>query len=289
LKYINNVGGVFMVRLVTDTTASFTLEEYSKYGITAVPLYIRENDSAKKELFEISYDQFYQRQRNGGKFSTSQPAPHSFVEIFSPIIEAGDEIICITLSDGISGTINSATLAKNILDTDKISIIDSHTSGYGIGALAIKAAEMISQEKTREEIVQVLENQRSRTRIYFVVESLRYLYEGGRLNGAQALIGSLIQIKPIITFDSAGRMIPLEKIRTLKAAKSRALELVRERAPLGVEYAALHYGDNYEEAREYAAAMEKIVSMPVQLIKLSPVIACHTGPDVLGPAVVTRM
>jgi DegV family protein with EDD domain len=278
-----------MVRLVTDTTASFTLEEYSKYGISAVPLYIRENDSVKKELFEISYDEFYQRQRNGGKCSTSQPDPYSFVEIFRPIIEAGDEIICITLSGGISGTINSATLAKDILDTDKISIIDSYTSGYGMVALAIKAAEMISQEKTREEIVQVLENQRSRTRIYFVVESLRYLYEGGRLNGAQALIGSLIQIKPIITFDSAGRMIPLEKIRTLKAAKNRALDLIQERAPLGIEYAALHYGDNYEEARKYAAEMEKIVSMPVQLIKLSPVIACHTGPDVLGPSVVTRM
>jgi DegV family protein with EDD domain len=278
-----------MIRLVTDTTASFTLEEYAKYGITAVPLYIRENDSVKKELFEISYDQFYQGQRSGGKFSTSQPDPHSFLEIFRPIIEVGDEIICITLSGGISGTINSATLAKDILDTDKISIIDSHTSGYGIGALAIKAADLISQGKTREEIVPVLEQQRSRTRIYFVVESLRYLYEGGRLSGAQALIGSLIQIKPIITFDNTGKMVPFEKIRTLKAAKIRALELVRERAPLGVEYAGLHYGDNYAEAREYAVEMEKIVAMPVSLIKLSPVIATHTGPDILGPCVVTRM
>jgi DegV family protein with EDD domain len=277
-----------MIRLVTDTTASFTLEEYAKYGINAVPLYIRENDSVKKELYEITYEQFYQSQRSGRKFSTSQPDPNSFLETFLPILKAGDEIVCITISNGISGTVNSANLAKDILDTDKISIIDSYNSGYGIAALAIKAAELIAAGKTREEIVGALERQRVQTRIYFVVESLRYLYEGGRLSGAQALIGSLIQIKPIITFDNEGKMVPLEKIRTLKAAKARALELVRERAPLGVEYACLHYGDNYAEAREYAAAMEAIVSVPVRLVQISPVIATHTGPDILGPCIVTK-
>jgi DegV family protein with EDD domain len=277
-----------MIRVVTDTTASFTLEEYARYGIAAVPLYIRNGDSAQKELFELSYAEFYRNQRRGVKYSTAQPDPHTFWETFRPIIEAGDEIICIVLSNQISGAINSAHLAKEMLDTDKITIIDSYNSGTGLGMLAIKATNLAAQGLSRSEIVQALEAQRSRTRIYFIVESLRYLYEGGRLNGAQALIGSLIQIKPIIWFDSIGRMTPFEKIRTLKTAKNRVLDLLQERVPYGVEHASLHYGDNYQEAVEFAAAMEKILAVPVTLCQISPVVASHTGPDVLGPCVITR-
>ncbi|HYH01792.1 MAG TPA: DegV family protein, partial [Bacillota bacterium] len=101
-----------MIRIITDTTASLTIADYDKHNITAVPLYIREGDTAKKELFEISYEEFYRNQRSGIKYSTAQPDPNSFLETFRPIIDAGDEIICIVLSNQISGTINSAHLAK---------------------------------------------------------------------------------------------------------------------------------------------------------------------------------
>jgi DegV family protein with EDD domain len=276
-----------MIKVVTDTTASFTLEEYAKYGLTAVPLYIRNGDSVQKELLEISYQEFYQNQRRGVKYSTAQPDPHAFCEAFRPIIEAGDEIICTVLSSRISGAINSAHLAKELLNTDQITIIDSCNSGTGLGMLAIKAATLAAQGLSRPEIIKALEAQRSHTRIYFIVESLRYLYEGGRLNGAQALIGSLIQIKPIIWFDPVGRMTAFEKIRTLKAAKTRVLDLLQERVAFGVEHASLHYGDNYAEAVEYAKAMEAILAVPVTLCQVSPVIASHTGPDVLGPCVIT--
>jgi DegV family protein with EDD domain len=277
-----------MIKVITDTTASFTFEEYARYGLTAVPLYIRSGDISQKELFEISYGNFYQNQRLGVKYSTAQPDPHTFYETFRPIIEAGDEIICLVLSSAISGAINSAHVAKEMLTTDKISIIDSYHSGTGLGMLAVKAVQLAAQGCSREEIVQALEGQRSRTRIYFIVESLRYLYEGGRLNGAQALIGSLIQIKPIIWFDPSGKMTAFEKIRTLKAAKSRVLDLLRKRVSLEIEHASLHYGDNYSEAVEYAQAMETLLGVAVSLCQVSPVIAAHTGPDVLGPCVITK-
>jgi DegV family protein with EDD domain len=277
-----------MIKVVTDTTASFTIEEYAKHGLTAVPLYIRNGDSTQKELFELSYDEFYRNQRSGVKYSTAQPDPHTFLETFRPIIEAGDEIICTVLSSQISGTINSAHLAQEMLDTDKITLIDSGLCGTGLGMSAVKAVQLAAQGYSRPEIVAALKAQRARTRIYFIVESLRYLYEGGRLNGAQALIGSLIQIKPIIWFNPDGRMTAFEKIRTLKTAKSRVLDLLQERVSLGVEHASLHYGDNYDEAVEYAQAMERILAVPVTLCQVSPVVASHTGPDVLGPCVITK-
>jgi DegV family protein with EDD domain len=277
-----------MIKVVTDTTASFTFEEYAKYNLTAVPLYIRNGDTSQKELFEISYKDFYRNQRNGVKYSTAQPDPHTFLETFRPIIEAGDEIICTVLSSKISGTINSAYLAKEMLNTDQISIIDSYNSGTGLGMLAVKAANLAAEGYSRSKIVQTLERQRANTRIFFIVESLRHLYEGGRLNGAQALIGSLIQVKPLVWFNSNGLMTTLEKIRTLKAAKNRVLELLQARKPLEIEHASLHYGDNYSEAAEFAHTMEEILTVPVSLCQVSPVIASHTGPDLLGPCVITK-
>lgn len=277
-----------MVKVVTDTTCSLTQNDYKKYGITAVSLYVSQADIVQKELFELSYEDFYKAQRVDTKFTTSQPDPNSFLEAFRPAIEAGDEIICITLSNKISGTINSANLAKQILDTEKISLVDSFQSGFGQASLAIKAKEMADNGSSRGEIVKILEQMRSRTKVFFVVESLRYLYEGGRLNGAEALIGSLIQIKPIIWFDESGLMTALEKVRTLKAAKQRALDIVKKQAEGGIEKIALHYGDNLDEAKEYAQLMEETFGVEVPLIKLSPVIACHTGPDILGPCIITR-
>lgn len=272
-----------MIRIITDTTSSFTNEEYQKYAIIPVPLYIREGDSTKKEMLEISYEEFYSKQRAGSKFTTSQPDPNSFLEAFRPIIESGDEVICVTISSGISGTLNSAHLAKQMLDTDKISIIDSYQSGLNQGAMALKAVELASAGKSREQIVAYLEDMRKRTRVYFVVESLRYLYEGGRLNGAQALIGSMIQIKPIIWFDNRGIMAVYEKVRTLKNAKNHVLELFKQNiADHGLEQIGLHYGDNREEAEEYAKQLEEITGRQVPLVRLSPVIGTHTGPDILG-------
>ncbi|HEX7712911.1 MAG TPA: DegV family protein [Bacillota bacterium] len=277
-----------MIKIVTDTTCAMTLDEYGKYGIIAVPLYVRQGEDTQRELFDISYDQFYKSQRTGTKFTTSQPDPNSFLEVFRPIVEAGDEIICVTLSGKISGTINSVTLAAQMLNSDKVTVIDSKQSGFGQASMALRARELANSGASREDIVRDLDDLQSRTRTYFMVESLRYLYEGGRLSGAQALIGSLIQIKPIIWFDAEGTMEAIEKIRTLKAAKTRTMELIQERVARGVEKIALHYADNYDEAVEFGKMMEEIAGMPVPLIKLSPVLGTHTGPDLLGPCIISK-
>ncbi|MGE5552895.1 MAG: DegV family protein [Betaproteobacteria bacterium] len=277
-----------MVRVVVDTTCSMTLDWYDQHGIIALPLYVREGENVQRELFDVSYDEFYRRQRAGARFATAQPDPNTFLETFRPAVEAGDEVICILLSSRISGTVNSANLAKQLLETDRVSIIDSRQSGFGQAALALKAKELAEAGTGREEIVSALEDQITRSRTYFVVESLRYLYEGGRLSGAQALIGSLIQIKPIIWFAPDGTMESLEKVRTTKAARARLLDLVKERVERGVERIALHYGDNLEEATAFAREMEALAGMPVPLVKLSPVLTSHTGPEILGPCIITR-
>jgi DegV family protein with EDD domain len=281
-------GGKIMIRIICDTTTSFTLADYEKNGILPIPLYLREGDIAQKELFEISYDEFYRKQRAGGRFTTSQPDPSSFLDIFRPIVEAGDEAICVLISNAVSGTMNSAHLALQMLETDRISLFDSLQSGLNQGNLALKAKQLAEAGRDRAAIIRELEAARSRSRIYVIVDSLRYLYEGGRLSGAQALIGSMIQIKPIIWFDAEGKMTAFDKVRTLKNAKTRINELVREAAATGIESIGLHYGDNRAEAEEYAAELAAIAGMPVPLVRLSPVLAAHTGPEIFGVCFIAK-
>ncbi len=277
-----------MIRIFTDTTSSLTAAEYQQHGITPLPLYIIQGEESKKELFEITYDEFYKNQRAGLKYTTSQPSPDTYLEYFKPVLAAGDEAVAVFLSGGISNTVNTANIAVQMLETDKISVFDSKLTAFGQAAMAIKAKEMADAGATRPEIIRALEDLHARTRIYLIVESLRYLYEGGRLSGAQALIGSVIQIKPIIWLDGDGKLVSFEKVRTLKTAKARILELVKERMELGIEKIVLHYGDNYQEAVEYNKNLESLTGSPVPIVKISPVLGVHTGPDVLGVVIITE-
>lgn len=278
-----------MIKVITDTTSSMTKEQYEKSGIIAIPLYVCENDTAKKELFEMPYAEFYQKIRSGTKFTTSQPDPKTITDIFKEVVEQDDEAIFITLSSKISGTFNCAELVTDMIETDKISVFDSRNSGFCQASLALKAVEMAQAGFKRSEIIETMNKMRANERTYFMVETLRYLYEGGRLNGAQALFGSIIQLKPIVSFEDDGIMGTYDKIRTLKAARARLVELITERAALGpVEKAGLHYGDNIDSATAFAKEMEEILHVPVELVQVSPVISVHTGPDLLGPSIITK-
>jgi DegV family protein with EDD domain len=277
-----------MIRIFTDTTSSMTLEEYEKYDIHPIPIIINQGEVSWRELFDLKYEEFFKNQRAGVKYTTSQPSPLTYLEAFKPVIEAGDEIVCIIFSSGISGTYNTVCTTAQMLETDKITVIDSRLSGYCLAYMAIKARELAGNGATRAEIAEYLENLHSRSRVYFLVESLGYLHAGGRLNGAQALVGSIIQIKPIIWFEPDGKMSALEKIRTNKAAKARLIELTKERAAKGIEAIALHYGDNIAEAEEYAKELEAAAGIKPLLIPVSPVLCVHTGPDILGVCTVTK-
>jgi len=147
---------------------------------------------------------------------------------------------------------------------------------------------MADEGKSRAEIVEALIELRDRTWVYFIMESLHWLYKGGRLTGAQALIGTIIQLKPIVWFDDLGRMVTHDKIRTLKAGKERLKELVLEMASYGVVSAGLHWADNWDEAKEFGDWMESVLHVPIEYNRVSCVVGCHVGPTVLGPVVVMK-
>ena len=278
-----------MVQVVMDTTTGMTRQEFDQSGITMVPLYVRDGDNAYREQVDIFPDEFYRRERAGLIYETAQTNPADLVSVFKPIVEAGDEVVCVLISSAISGSVNAAHVAAQMLGAeDRITIVDSLESGYGEAYLGHTAKKMAAAGESRVEIVRALADIRSRTRTYFIMESLKWLFHGGRLTGAQYFVGSVIKLNPIVWFDEAGRMTSYDKTRTLKVAKDHMHQLVADCGKNGVEAATLHWPDNLNEAQGFHAEMEEILQVPVSYTKLSCVLGVHTGPDLLGPCIIMK-
>ncbi len=278
-----------MIRIVMDSTCGMTQEEFAQAGIVMAPLYIRERERLYRDGVDIKPAEFYKQEREGVIFATAQTNPDELVKIFKPILDAGDEIICLMISGQISGSVNAAHLAVTMLEAeDRVSIVDSRQSGYCLLNMGRTAKQLADSSKSRAEIVETLNELRDRTWVYFIMESLHWLYKGGRLTGAQALLGTIVQLKPIVWFDQEGRMVSHDKIRTLRASKERLQQLVLEMASHGVVSAGLHWSDNWEEAKEFGDWMESVLHVPVEYNRVSCVVGCHVGPAVLGPVVVMK-
>jgi DegV family protein with EDD domain len=266
-----------------------TRQEFEDAGITMVPLYVRDGERVYREQVDILPEEFYRRERQGVIYETAQTNPADLASIFKPIVESGDEVVCVLISSAISGSVNAARVAAQTLGAeDKITIVDSRESGFGEAYLGRIAKKMADAGENRAEIAKALTDIRDRTRTYFIMESLKWLFRGGRLTGAQYFVGSVIKLNPIVWFDEAGRMTSYDKTRTIKVAKDHMRQLVADTAARGVEAATLHWPDNLEEAQEFHREMEDILQVPVSMTKLSCVLGVHTGPDLLGPCVVMK-
>lgn len=278
-----------MIQVIMDTTTGMTSQEFRDAGITMVPLYVRNGDKVYREQVDILPDEFYRRERQGVVYETAQTNPADLVNVFKPVVEAGDEVVCVLISSAISGSVNAAHVAAETLGAeDRITIIDSRESGYGEAYLGRTAKKMADAGESRAEIEKALTDIRDRTRTYFIMESLKWLFRGGRLTGAQYFVGSVIKLNPIVWFDEAGRMTSYDKTRTIRVAKDHMRQLVADAGRNGVEAATLHWPDNLDEAQEFHKEMEEILQAPVSLTKLSCVLGVHTGPDLLGPCVIMR-
>lgn len=209
---------------------------------------------------------------------TSQPAPGRFLEVFRPLVEKGYEIVTITICSRLSGTAQSALNAASILGQDKITIVDSHTTAPGMRMLVEDAAAAALEGRSREEISVMVEQKKHNMEVFLVPPSLEYLHRGGRIGGAQALLGSLLNIKPVLYINDEGVVEVLDKVRTLKKALGRMAEVLPDncsRASVGHFLAE----DTVEILRELVEAK---LGKEVMVQEMGPVIATHAGPGVTG-------
>ncbi len=275
------------VRIVTDSASDLPPETCEELAIEVVPLTIRFGEEEFVDRKELSTAEFWRRLETSSVLpETAAPSVGAFEETFRRLADEGaDGIVCVNLSAKLSATMQSAQVAAKALDgLCPVSIVDSKSASMGIGTLAIYAARRARDGADLTAIVDELEARRDRQTLLAALDTLEYLRKGGRIGGAQALLGSMLSIKPIITVTD-GEVEPAGKVRT----RSKALQFITDRVPSdGVEsIAVLHAGapdiDEFmERLRPKLADAEIIVG------HVGPVVGVHAGPRVLGCAWIKR-
>ncbi|TMW72368.1 DegV family protein [Alteribacter natronophilus] len=272
------------IAVLTDSTSYIPKQLREEHDIAMIPLNVVFGDEEYKEELDITTEQFYEEMKTKETLpKTSQPSVGLFEETYSKLAEEHDEIIVVTLSSGISGTYQTAVSAANMMEGIEIHVFDSEISCMPQGFFALTAARMIREGKTSKEIMDYLYKMKDNMRAYFMADDLSHLHRGGRLNGAQLFVGSLLQIKPVLHFENKV-IVPFEKVRTAKKALARIEGLLDEDARHGeaLDIVVIH-ANRPEKAEEIADDLKmKYPSANVYISYFGPVIGTHLGEGSLG-------
>lgn len=275
-----------MIRIVVDSSSDYTKKEIADRDITMIPLQITLNDKHYYDGIDLEKDEFYTMLMGTKEFpKTSQPSPEAFLNVFSEAKEADDEVICILLSSALSGTYQSAKLAKEMCEYDKIYLIDSLSATIGIRVLVEHARKMKNEGKSAKEIFEAIEDIKGRLMILAGVDTLEYLCMGGRVSKTVATIGGLANIKPIITVSKEGKVEVVAKRRGTNKTLMHLGELIK----------IYQVDDDYDIYSVYTYGEENTKKLEESLglkitdrIQIGPTIGAHVGPGAFGIVFVTK-
>ncbi len=272
------------MKIITDSTADLSAANYEKHGIWVVPLTLRLGGRTWRDFFDIDPDAYYALLRESKDFpATSQPSPEDFVDAFAPFAEKGEPILSIHISSKLSGTYQSANLARNHFPGARIEVVDSFQASLGLGMIILLCAEKASVGTPFEEVTDFALDLTGRVQTYFSVDSLEYLHRGGRIGKAQAFLGTLMKIKPLLKV-TEGEFQPIEKIRTSVKLLNRFVELV-EKAANDETRLRLSVAES-DNSGVMTGLLERLLRVPgvslVHRCKVGGVTASHAGPGALA-------
>ncbi|WP_040204208.1 DegV family protein [Neobacillus jeddahensis] len=269
--------------VVTDSTAYIPKELRDKWNIHMIPLNVIFGTEAYQEEMDLNASEFYEEVKTKELPTTSQPPIGQFVELFQQLSRDYDAVISIHLSSGISGTYQGAITASTMVEGIKVYAFDSEISCMVQGFYALEAAEWASRGEDVEAIMNRLEELKQTARAYFMVDDLSHLQRGGRLSSAQAFIGSLLQVKPLLHFENKV-IVPFEKIRTRKRAMNRIVDLLNEDASGGEAYrAVIIHANREEEAKEWRNELSALYpNVEFTIGYFGAVIGTHLGEGSMG-------
>lgn len=270
------------VAIVTDSTADLPPALAQEMGITIVPLKVIFGREVYRDGVDLDCTTFYQRLRAGEVTTTSQPSPGEFEAAYRHLLTRAKSIVSIHISRRLSGTVNAAETARSLLPEADITVVDSRLVAGALG-LVVRAAARVAQEgKPLAEVLSLIDQLITAIKVYFSIESLEYLRRGGRIGGAQALLGTILKINPILTL-ADGVIQPFEKIRGQKAALRRLAEIATAAAKDQPLFCQVLTGDNQETAAALASLLSGLPpGSTVETAAIGTVVAAHTGPGVYG-------
>lgn len=273
------------VAIVTDSTAYIPKQTRDELGITMVPLNVIFGNESYKEEVEITVGDFYEMIKKVENLpTTSQPPIGEFATEFERLTKEGyTDIISIHLSSKISGTYQSAVAAGSMVEGIQVHAFDSEISCMPQGFYVLEAVKLANGGKTAAEIMERLNDMKTKMSAYFMADDLSHLHRGGRLSGAQAFVGSLLQIKPILHFVE-GKIVPFEKVRTSKKALNRIFGLLDEDAKTGepIDIVVIHANCEDEAKRIQAQLQTEYPHANISISYFGPVIGTHLGEGSLG-------
>ena len=276
------------VRVVTDSTADLPPALAQELGITVVPLNVHFGAEVYRDGVDISPDQFYAMLVSSPNLpTTSQPSVGDFLETYESLREDSDGIVSIHVSGKLSGTLNSAEQARQQLQGDtRVETVDSLQASLGLAMVVIAAARAAQSGGDVDEVLRAAREATVRAGFFGLLDTLRYLEKGGRIGKAQAFVGSLLQVKPLLTIRD-GEAHPLERARNRARGTRRLYEIAREHAPLAD--LAVAYTTTPNEAHYLAERLRPLhPTGDVFVSQLGPVVGTYLGPQVLGVALLTR-
>jgi DegV family protein with EDD domain len=274
------------VRIVTDSTADLTPELTRGLGITVVPVYVRFGHESYRDGIDISREEFYKRLVTSPVHpTTSQPTPADFAQVYRELSRETDKIVSIHVSGKLSGTYNSALQGKELAETKcDIKVIDSESVTMGLGIITLAAARLAksgeSLQKVTDDIKQAIHN----THLLGLFDTLRYLLLGGRIGKARALLGGILNVKPLLTLRD-GELHPIGNVRTRVKGIERLSDFAKN--TLGIQELAVVHTTTPDEASKLKDHLSSLVDTSrLHLAGLTPALGVHTGPGLL--AVVLR-
>lgn len=272
-----------MIRILIDSSSDYSLEEAKEKEIDLVSISITIGEKSYIDGVDFGRDEFYEILERTGEFpKTSQPSPQEFVDIFRDVKEKGDEMVCILLSSALSGTYQSAVLAKSMVDYEKIYLVDSLSATYAIKVLADYACKLRGEGISAEKIAEEIEKLKPNVKVAAALDTLEYLSRGGRIGKAAAVIGDMANLKPMITLTEDGQVGMLGKCLGRNKAISSILKHLQE-VEIDEEfpmYTIYSYGT--DNCGKFEEKLAKAGYEPEERLQIGSTIGAHIGPEAFG-------
>ncbi|MFC2062929.1 DegV family protein [Chloroflexota bacterium] len=269
------------IKIVTDSSCDLPAELVQELGITVVPLYARFGEEVYREQVEISLDEFYRRLEQGRVHPvTIQPSPQDFVTAYQKVTPEADGILSIHISSKLSGTYNSAVQGRETVGTEcPIEVIDSQMVTVGLGLVCVAAAKMAQAGEDLATVAKEARRMITDIHLLCLLDTLKYLALGGRIGKAKALLGSVLNVKPMITLRE-GEVVPAGQVRSRSKGIERLSSFVE--SATSIDDLAIAYNTTPDEARALAERLSSLVKQEVRLVRLGTTLGVHMGPGALA-------
>ena len=274
--------------ITINSTSDLPKEWVWEREIPVVPLNCTIGGKTYRDMYDLTAEEFYGMLENGEMAVTSQPSPQTAIDILEPILKKGKDILHLSFTSGLSGTYNSMCIAAEELREKyperKIVVIDTLCASMGEGLLDYKALELQKEGRSLEEVAQWVEENKLKICHFFMVEDLNHLQKGGRISKTAAVLGTMVQIKPIIYLDNEGKLQIIKKERGRKKALTHIVDMaVKQSEGWDNDIVMITHGDCKEDAEFVARQVEKKMGVHNILINcIGTVIGSHTGPGVVA-------